>query len=82
MKYKITKHIPDFFDVGKDKELFVEKLDDVYNLEFVKRVRNLRNFSSFSINEDKTLLIVNFITTYYVLAHIEELENTNKGPLF
>lgn len=82
MKYKITKHIPDFYDIGETKEVFIEKLDDIYNLDFIKRIRNLRNFNSFSINEDKTLLIVNFTTTYFVLAHIEEIANPNKGIIW
>lgn len=83
MKYKITKHIPSFCDVDKEKDLFIEKLDDIYDLEFVKRITKLEKFDHFQLNEDETLLLVHFSNnTYYVLAYIEDLENKSKGPLF
>lgn len=83
MKYKITKHIPDFCDVDKEKEIFIENLNDIYNLEFVKHISKLEKFSCFEVNEDETLLIIHFDNnTCYVLAYIVELANSNKGIIF
>jgi len=71
MKYKITKHLPAFCDVDKEKEIFVEKLDDIHKLEFVVKISKLEKFESFSLSEN--FLIVNFKNnTSYVLAHIEK----------
>lgn len=83
MKYKITKHIPAFCYVNKEKDLFIENLDDIYDLEFVKEISKLAKFDRFSLNEDATLLIVHFTNdTYYVLAYIVEIANPNKGIIW
>jgi hypothetical protein len=83
MKYKITKHIPAFCDLNKEKDLFIESLDEIYNLEFVKDISKLAKFDHFSLNEDETLLILHFTNnTYYVLAYIVEIANPTKGIIF
>ncbi len=83
MKYKITKHIPDFCDVNKEKDLLIESLDEIYNLKFVKEISKLTKFDHFSLNEDETLLIVHFTNnTYYVIAYIVEIANPNKGIIW
>ncbi len=66
MKYKITHHVPNFVDLNnKEDFIIIENSKDIYNLEFVKRIRNLRR--------SETLLIVNFTTN--VIARIEKIES-------
>jgi len=77
-KYKVTKYIPSFMEGFKPETHSISKLKDIFDIGYLKKWRDSKNFIKFSIESNgiaRRILMVYLNEgeeeTYYVVSFVE-----------